>query len=572
MPVYDANAGLFFYAASLSGPGGKSIGVQSFAFDERTRNIYTLQLNGVSNDNMSTINRFSLDGEIQQNSAGYSTPVSSEVGHQGLGLEYLEGSAFRLWTTGHANSRQAVRYSYTDGGPLADIEVYTLFGSDFKSNTSCTPTISHGQSLLVAYGTRTGGTNTTVRIWRLADVVDGGPGDYSGSWLYEWDTQGLVDSDHPTQGIASDGQVVWLLAGNNNINLGKRLQEYTIEGTLISSDEDFQTGRRQALLDGAGVVYEPEGLAVLGNGPGLTLCVGVISGDLGTRFARIYGIGMKNSLYASTIFLDGNRRGAITSSTSAGRQFLSIRGDIDGAHGAGINLYGAGDSGYPNKVGIVAGGVTSTVGTFARVGNSLNLESTSGELRLDALAGTAVRLRVDGVTGLAVSTDTTITYKNFRPVNANAFTCGSSSHPWSGGATQVAFTVTSDIRAKQDVEAPTDQILDAVEETGIVTYRLINRVEDKGHNARHHAGVIAQQLEECFERNGVDPFKLGVLGKDVWEAKEAVYDDDGTLLEPALEAGDIYNVRLTEFLALKCAALSRNLKRLEERLAALETK
>lgn len=176
----------FFYATSLSGPGGNSIGVQSFAFDERTRNIYTLQLNGVSNENMSTINRFSLDGEIQQNSAGYSTPVSSDVGHQGLGLEYLEGSAFRLWTAGYANSRQAVRYSYTDGGPLADIEIYTLFGSDFKSSTSCTPTISHGQSLLIAYGTRTGGTNTTTIQRRISRAMDRSFGCWQGTTILIW--------------------------------------------------------------------------------------------------------------------------------------------------------------------------------------------------------------------------------------------------------------------------------------------------------------------------------------------------------------------------------------------------
>jgi len=572
MTINTATAGLFFYPASLSGPGGNSIGVQSFAFDERSRNIYTLQLNGAGSGNKSTVNRFALDGGIQQSSAGYSTPVSTDVGHQGLGLEYLAGSAFRLWTTGYASSRQAVRYSYTDGGPLADIELYTLFGEDFANNTSCTPTISYGQSFLIAHGTRRGATNTTVRIWRLADLVNGGPGDYSTSWLHEWDTQGLVDSNHPTQGIASDGQLVWLLAANQNINMGKRLQTYTLEGKLISSEENFQVGRDQALLDGTGVIYEPEGLAVLRNGPGLMLCAGAVSGDLGTRYARVYAMGIKESLYTSTIFLDGNRRGVITSATGSNRQFVSIRGDIDGTNGAGLNLYGAGDPGYPNKVGIVAGGIASTAGTFDRVGNNLILEAPLGELRLDAREGAAVRLRVAGATYLAASADMTITYKNLRPATANTYTCGTSAYPWSGGATQVAFTVTSDVRIKQDIEAPSEQILDAVDETDIVTYRLINRVEVKGDKARHHAGVIAQDIEASFTRNGVDPFKLGILGKDMWDAKEAVYDEDGCLIEPALEAGDIYNVRLTEFLALKCAALSRNLKRLEERLATQEAK
>lgn len=286
---------LVFSPTNLLGPGGNRIGIQAFALDERSRNIYTLQLNGAKAGNQSTINRLSLDGSLKRKSEGYSRPVSYDVGHQGLGIEYLADGDLRLWTTAYSNPKQAVRYSYADGRPLENIELYGLFGTDFRNRSSSTPTISHDQQYLIAVGLRKHASTVTVRVWRLADLVKGGPGDYSNSWLYEWETLGLTDSTHPTQGIASDGETVWIVAGNNDINVPKRLQVYTLQGSLLSTIGNLETGRAQALLDGSGSVYEPEGLALFHNGTRLILCIGIVSGDLGGRHARIYEI--KNSGY-----------------------------------------------------------------------------------------------------------------------------------------------------------------------------------------------------------------------------------------------------------------------------------
>lgn len=288
--VGSTSEGLVFAPLRLSGPGGNRIGIQAFTIDERSRNIYTLQLSGAGSGNKSTVNRLPLDGEVGRSSVGYSTPVSYDVGHQGLGIEYLVGGDFRLWSTGYKDFRQAVRYAYADGRPLDNVESYGLFGNEFRRRSSSTPTISHDQRYLIAVGMRKHASDVTVRIWRLADLTNGGPGDYSQSWLYEWDTHGLTDSLHPTQGIASDGKTVWLLSGNNDVGLLKRLQAYTLRGSLISTNGRFQIGRAQALLEGAGSIYEPEGLALFFDEGRLKLCVGILSGDLGARRARIYEI------------------------------------------------------------------------------------------------------------------------------------------------------------------------------------------------------------------------------------------------------------------------------------------
>ena len=286
--VESTYKGLVFAPYKFLGPGGNRIGIQAFAIDERSRNIYTLQLSGAGSGNKSTVNRFPLDGETRRSSAGYSTPVSYDVGHQGLGIEYLVGGDFRLWSTAYKDFRQAVRYAYRDGMPLENVELYRLFGSEFRRRSSSTPAISHDQQYLIAVGLRKHASDVTIRVWRLADLIKGGAGDYSQSWLYEWDTHGLTDSVHPTQGVASDGKLVWLVAGNNDIGLLKRLQAYTLQGALVSTSNRFQIGRTQALLDGSGSVYEPEGLALFVDEGRLKLFVGILSGDLGARRARIY--------------------------------------------------------------------------------------------------------------------------------------------------------------------------------------------------------------------------------------------------------------------------------------------
>ena len=279
-----------FSASKLAGPGGQQIGIQSFAIDERFGNLYTLQLSGKRSGNQSTINRFSFKDRSKLRTEGYSNPPSAEVGHQGLGIEYLPGRDFRLWSTANIDSRQVTRYRYADGRSLDQVQLFRLFGDDFRNHTSATPTISYDQKYLVAYGMRRRTSTIVVRAWRLADLVKAGPGDYSKSFTYEWETKKFSGPPVPIQGIASDGVRVWILAGNNSIDSPKRLQSYSIEGELQSSNEHVWIGRDQARNDGSGMIYEPEGLALLRAGNGLILCAGIISGDLGRRQARIYQI------------------------------------------------------------------------------------------------------------------------------------------------------------------------------------------------------------------------------------------------------------------------------------------
>lgn len=380
---FDETASLLYHFTNFLGPGGNTIGIQSFAFSERERRLYTLNLNGAGSGDKSTVNRFDTDGDIEQDSLGHSDPEGEIAGHQGLAIESTT-STVKLWSTSFADKLQAVRYDYVDNNPLANPEIFTLFDSaDFETTTSCTPCISYGNKYLLAYGTKTGDTQTTVRVWELSTLLQGGAGDHSDNYLFEWATGDLVDSTHPTQGIACDGTYVWLLAGNGDIAETKRIYTWSLYGDLIDASV-ITIGRAQALLDGGGTVYEPEGLSLFKNAAGgLMLCVGIISGDLGTRFVRVYGIGLDNPVVCDEINIVGNTKSSIVNSETAGRDFLGIRARLDGTTGAGINLYGEDDASLANMVGFLAGGDAAAVMTIDRSTNNAVIGTPDGSIAFD---------------------------------------------------------------------------------------------------------------------------------------------------------------------------------------------
>ncbi|MFJ7009393.1 hypothetical protein [Pseudomonas putida] len=285
-----ASSRMFASLDRILGPGGKVNGIQSFAFDERNQELYSLNLNIAKDGNRSTVNRYPLHGGESKSSQGFTKPLGSVVGHQGLGLEYLESGGIRLWSTYYKDLRQVARYSYSDGMPVGDVQVYRLFGPEYRSYVSATPTISLDQKYLIAAGKKKGVDYQTLRVWRIADLIKEKGGDVSQTWVYEWDVKGVIGRDYPLQGIASDGSRVWIIAGNNKIDVPKRMVVYSLRGKRLDSDFNVDVGRQQAMLDGSGKVYEPEGLAMLRVDGQVFLCVGIVSGDRGQRYARIYKV------------------------------------------------------------------------------------------------------------------------------------------------------------------------------------------------------------------------------------------------------------------------------------------
>ena len=160
-----------------------------------------------------------------------------------------------------------------------------------------------------------------------------------------------------------------------------------------------------------------------------------------------------------------------------------------------------------------------------------------------------------------------------RPDADNTRNLGISSVRWKqlyAGTTTIA---TSDERLKQNIETLPDNVLDAWGEVDFYRYKFIDAVKEKGKNeARYHIGMIAQRIEQIFNKHDLNALDYGLLCYDEWEAEEEEKDEDGNIIRPAIEAGNRYSLRYEECLCMEAAYQRRRADRIEERLKALEEK
>jgi len=127
----------------------------------------------------------------------------------------------------------------------------------------------------------------------------------------------------------------------------------------------------------------------------------------------------------------------------------------------------------------------------------------------------------------------------FRPLNDNLRNLGTSVTRWNTLYATNGSINTSDRNRKQDIRSLDDkEMAVAIKLKGMIkAFRFKDSVESKGDEARIHFGVIAQEVGEAFEEEGLDPHKY------------ALYCVDET------ENGLIYGIRYSELLAFIISAL-----------------
>ena len=140
------------------------------------------------------------------------------------------------------------------------------------------------------------------------------------------------------------------------------------------------------------------------------------------------------------------------------------------------------------------------------------------------------------------------------PSNDNGFALGSAAARWSVVHAASGAINTSDARMKGDVEAVSDDLLDAWGAVAWRQFRFADAVAEKGAGARWHIGLVAQQVRDVIDARLGDgaAVRLGLLCHDVWDE------------------GDRWGLRYEECLALEAAWQRRRIERIEARLALLE--
>lgn len=184
---------------------------------------------------------------------------------------------------------------------------------------------------------------------------------------------------------------------------------------------------------------------------------------------------------------------------------------------------------------------------------------------------------------------------HFSPGATNAQDVGASSTVWRNAYFQNAPIIGSDYRLKTE-----PRFLSKAERKAGSELARLPAIWEWLTGDRLHAGPTVQAAMTVMEAHGLDPFAYSFICYDEWEAepeqwhewpaKEAVLDDDGNVLEPAVEAGreliqpareagDRYSFRKEELLCFMVSALAAEndlqaakVEALDARLAALEAK
>lgn len=150
------------------------------------------------------------------------------------------------------------------------------------------------------------------------------------------------------------------------------------------------------------------------------------------------------------------------------------------------------------------------------------------------------------------------------PLTDNARTLGTAGQRWSVVYAATGAINTSDARAKRDIGAVDDALIDAWGDVGWRVFRFADAWQAKGEAARWHVGLIAQEVRETIDaRLGEGAaVRLGLLCHDEWDAEA---DGDGGVVRPA---GDRWGLRYEEIFALEAAWQRRRIDRIEALLEA----
>lgn len=173
-------------------------------------------------------------------------------------------------------------------------------------------------------------------------------------------------------------------------------------------------------------------------------------------------------------------------------------------------------------------------------------------------------IRLTGVTtgGLARTVYFNPEGPSWVPGSNDIYDLGSNSLRWDDVYATNGTINTSDSALKQDVVAISEaetRVAQALK--GLLRkYRWISSVEAKGDAARYHFGIMAQDVKQAFEDEGLDPFEYAMLTKAVeWVVEETegepeVYSTQAEAPEGAVEK-TTWGVRYTELLAFIIAGL-----------------
>jgi hypothetical protein len=138
-----------------------------------------------------------------------------------------------------------------------------------------------------------------------------------------------------------------------------------------------------------------------------------------------------------------------------------------------------------------------------------------------------------------------------RPLDDNLYSLGAGAKRWSVVYAGTGAINTSDQNEKQQIRniSDTEKAVAIKLKSLFKAYKWNDAVEKKGENARIHFGVIAQEVKEAFESEGLDASAYGMFCYNEWDSTEEIKDENGEVLVPGNNSGSRYGVRYDELFA-----------------------
>ncbi len=174
-----------------------------------------------------------------------------------------------------------------------------------------------------------------------------------------------------------------------------------------------------------------------------------------------------------------------------------------------------------------------THGGIAAVETSLTFNTQNGR---DFVIATNAGEGTIGTERLRIKNDSSALWAGQDNVQA----LGVASQRWTQVYAAANTINTSDAREKEQIAEFSDaeRRVASAANGRLRKFKWRDAVTKQGASVRIHFGIIAQDLQEAFEAEGLDPFAYGVLCHDDWPEQAEERDGDGNIISPAQPAGD----------------------------------
>lgn len=151
-----------------------------------------------------------------------------------------------------------------------------------------------------------------------------------------------------------------------------------------------------------------------------------------------------------------------------------------------------------------------------------------------------------------------------RPYTDNTSNLGTASYRWATVYAATGTINTSDENDKEQIAnlSEAEKAAAVAVKSQLKRFKFKDAVQKKGDAARYHFGTIAQQVEQAFKDNGLNPENYGVFCRDVWytivndknEIVRAYSDANGNYPENAMRHERL-GVRYDELFAFVLASI-----------------